>query len=48
MENKKDCKYCYYFPCLKVQCSFGNQEGCDNFVSIVEKELKEIDKKREE
>lgn len=48
MEKNKKCKNCIYFPCLKVQCSIGNKEGCDNFVSVIEKELKEIDKKREE
>lgn len=48
MEDEKECRKCVYFPCLKVQCSIGNKQGCDNFVSIVKNELKKIDNKRKE
>lgn len=40
-----DCRNCVFFPCLKVQCSFGNKQGCEDFLSIVENELNKIDKK---
>lgn len=48
MEEQKKCKACIYFPCLKVQCSIGNKQGCDNFISIIKHEINEIDKKRKE
>ena len=40
----KRCKNCTYFPCTKQQCHI-ESEGCNDYESIVEKEIK---KNREE
>lgn len=36
----KNCRTCTYYPCLKVQCSIGNKEGCEDYQSIVTTEIK--------
>ena len=44
MEEKK-CRNCTFFPCLHPICNIGNKEGCDNFKSIIQKEIENINKK---
>ena len=36
----KRCRDCANFPCLKVQCSIGNKEGCEDFKSQMAKLVK--------
>lgn len=40
----KTCRTCKYFPCTKQQCEIG-QQGCNDYVSIVEAEIRKIDEK---
>lgn len=40
MEDKK-CKNCRWFPCTKFECNIGSKNGCLDFESTVQKELKE-------
>lgn len=47
MDYDEKCRNCVFFPCLRPTCNIGNKEGCDNFKSIIQKELEEIDKKLE-
>lgn len=47
MGNEEKCKTCAFFPCLKSTCNLGNKEGCDNYKSVTQKEINEIDKKLE-
>lgn len=41
MENKK-CKNCILYPCLKKECDIHNKQGCRDFESTVQKELKDM------
>ena len=41
------CRNCRYFPCMKVCCGI-DEEGCNDFESNVQAEIKEIDKKVKE
>ena len=40
----KICKNCVFFPCTKPQCQIGKQ-GCNDYESIVSKEIKDIGKR---
>ena len=35
MEEKRICKNCIYFPCIKIQCEIG-QKGCNEFGSTIQ------------
>lgn len=39
MQKEKNCKNCAYFPCLNPICNIGNKEGCDDFKSVIQKEI---------
>lgn len=45
MENKKGCKNCSLFPCTLEECDIHNEQGCRNFKSTVQKELKDMQMK---
>lgn len=47
MEHDEKCRNCAFFLCLRNTCNIGNKEGCDNYQSITQKALNEIDKKLE-
>ena len=47
MEHDEKCRSCAFFPCLRNTCNIVNKEGCDNYQSITQKALNEIDKKLE-
>lgn len=36
----KKCQTCRYFPCTKIQCNIENKEGCNDYRSIVQEEIK--------
>lgn len=40
----KKCQTCIYFPCTKFQCNILDKEGCENYESIVSKEIKSLEK----
>ncbi len=40
-----NCRNCIYFPCLKFTCNIGDKTGCDEYKSIVQAEIENIDKK---
>lgn len=40
-----NCRNCCYFPCYKTICNIGNKQGCDNFKSVITKEIENISKK---
>lgn len=38
-----NCRNCFYFPCFKNICNIGNKQGCEDYKSIVTKEIEKID-----
>lgn len=45
MENKKSCRNCSLFPCTLEECDIHNEQGCKDFESTVQKELKDMQMK---
>lgn len=43
--NEKKCKNCSKFPCERKECDIHNEQGCRDFESTVQKELKDIQMK---
>lgn len=44
MENRK-CKNCSHFICARPECDIHNEQGCRDFESTVQKELKDMQMK---
>lgn len=40
----KTCQTCIYYPCTKFVCNIGNKEGCEEYESIVSREIKSLGK----
>lgn len=45
MENKKGCRNCSLYPCTLKECDIHNEQGCRDFESTVQKELKDMQMK---
>lgn len=45
MEIKKCCRNCSLFPCTLEECDIHNEQGCRDFESTVQKQLKDIQMK---
>lgn len=43
--NEKKCKNCSLFPCTLKECDIHNEQGCKDFESTVQKELKDMQMK---
>ena len=43
--NEKRCRNCSKFPCTLEECDIHNEQGCRDFESTVQKELKDMQMK---